>query len=109
MPAEPLYIGTNGHVCAINPESGNEIWRTKLQQGIMKATTAQDVAIIVKNGIIFAGSQGHLFALSADSGRILWQNDMKGLGYNDISLAFEGHSIQYLQKVIHSSNTNHSP
>lgn len=100
-----LYIGSNGNVCAINPHSGDEIWRTRLQGGILNATNYADVSVIVRDGVVYAGSQGHLFALAAASGEILWHNELKGLGYNDVALAFEGQSIQYLQKVQQSNSS----
>ena len=106
MPHRNLIIGSNGHVCAIDPESGSEIWRTRLQEGFFKATNHQDVSVIVKDGIVFAGSQGHLFAIEAESGRILWQNSLKGLGYNDIALAFGGQSVQFIQKVERSHSSS---
>jgi outer membrane protein assembly factor BamB len=104
-----LFIGSNGHVCAIDPQSGVEIWRTRLQESVFSATRSEDVSVIVKEGTVYAGSQGHLFALSGSSGDILWHNELKGLRFNEISLAFEGHSVQYLQKTVHthsSSNTS---
>jgi outer membrane protein assembly factor BamB len=100
-----LFIGSNGHVCAIDPGSGTEVWRTRLQEGVFTATRSQDVAVIVRDGKVYAGSQGHLFALAAASGEILWHNELEGLRFNDISLAFEGVSVQYLQKVVHRQNT----
>jgi outer membrane protein assembly factor BamB len=104
---ERLFIGTNGHVCAIDARSGQEVWRTRLQEGIMSATTAADVSVLVRDGVIYAGSQGHLFALSS-AGEILWHNSLKGLNFNDISLAFEGQSVQFLQKTVRSSNSSSS-
>ena len=106
MAQQNLIIGSNGHVCAIDPGSGIEIWRTRLQEGMFKATIYQDVSVIVKDGIVYAGSQGHLFAIEAESGRILWQNGLKGLGYNDIALAFEGQSVQFIQKVERSHSSS---
>ena len=96
---ERLFIGSNGFVCAIDPQSGVEVWRRRLQEGVLKATGHSDVSVIVRAGVVYAGSQGHLFALAAEDGSVLWHNEMKGLGYNDVSLAFEGVSIQYIQKV----------
>lgn len=96
---ERLFIGSNGHVCAIDPQSGVEVWRRRLQEGVLTATGHSDVSVIARAGVVYAGSQGHLFALSADDGTILWHNEMRGLGYNDVALAFEGQSIQYIQKV----------
>ncbi len=95
-------------MCAIDASSGAEIWRTKLQEGLLKATAYQDVSVIVRDGVIYAGSQGHLFALDAGSGRVLWHNPMKGLGFNDISLTFEGVSVQYIQKEVRGSSGSSS-
>ncbi|MGV3774697.1 MAG: PQQ-binding-like beta-propeller repeat protein [Verrucomicrobiales bacterium] len=106
MAQQNLFIGSNGYVCAIHFQTGVELWRTKLQRGLLKATNYQDVSVIVRDGVIYAGSQGHLFALSADTGHILWHNELKGLGFNDISLALDGHSIQFLQKTVGSNNNS---
>jgi outer membrane protein assembly factor BamB len=103
MPS-PLIIGTNGYVAALDPDTGAEIWRTKLQGGVFNATTSQDVSVIVCEGKVFAGAQGHLICLDLAGGRILWRNELKGLGYNDVSLALEGVSIQYLKRVVRSSS-----
>ena len=100
-----LYIGCNGHVSAIDPQTGAELWRTKLKPGVLSATNFEDVSVIVRDEIIYAGCNGHLFALSID-GRILWHNPLSGIGHNDISLAFEGQSIQYIKKVVHSSSSS---
>ena len=103
---EHLFIGSNGNVCAIDPQTGNEVWRTRLQEGVFNATHLQDVSVLVRDRIVYAGCQGHLFALAADSGQVLWHNELKGLRFNDISLAFEGQSIQFLQKTVRSQNSS---
>lgn len=105
---ERLFIGSNGHVCAIDPSSGNEIWRTRLQEGILTATQSGDVSVLVRGDVVFAGCQGHLFALAAATGEHLWHNELKGLRFNDISLSFEGHSVQYLQKTVRGGNNSSS-
>jgi outer membrane protein assembly factor BamB len=91
-------------VCAIEPQSGQEVWRARLQEGVFGATRSGDVSVIVKDGVVYAGSQGHLFALSAETGEVLWHNSLKGLRFNDISLAFEGHSVQFIQKTVERQN-----
>jgi|SRR5688572_18561410 len=103
-----LFIGSNGHVCAIDPQSGNEVWRTRLQEGVFVATRSEDVSILVKNGKVYAGSHGHLFALSASTGEVLWHNELKGLRFNDIALAFEGYSVQFIQKTVHKQGNANS-
>ncbi len=102
----PLIIGCNGYVAAIHPTEGRELWRTRLQEGVFTATSGQDVAVIVKEGFVFAGSHGVLFCLDHASGKLLWTNELKGMGYNDVSLAMEGMSVQYLQKTVRNSNSN---
>lgn len=100
----PLIIGTNGYVCSIAPDTGAEVWRTKLQSGAFSATTRSDVSVIVCEGRVFAGAHGHLFCLDLADGRILWHNELAGLGYNDVSIALEGVSIQYLKQIRHSNS-----
>jgi outer membrane protein assembly factor BamB len=102
-----LYIGCNGNVAKIDPQSGAELWRVKLKPGVLSATTYEDVSVIVRDGVIYAGCNGHIFALSPD-GQILWHNPLKGVGYNDISLAFEGQSVQYIQKTVHQHSSSGS-
>jgi len=94
-----LFIGSNGYVAAVDVMTGQERWRTKLQSGAFTATGHSDVSVIVRGGFVFAGSQGHLFCLDAESGGVVWHNELGGMGYNDVSLALENVSIQYLQKV----------
>ena len=96
----PLIIGTNGSVAAINPETGKIIWETSLSTGaILSATNYQDISVLVRGDVVFAGGAGHLFCLDAQSGKILWHNSLEGFGHNDISLAMDGVSVQFLTKV----------
>jgi outer membrane protein assembly factor BamB len=101
-----LFIGSNGHVCAINTKTGNELWRTRLQESFFGATRSEDVSVLVRDGVVFAGANGHLFGLSAQNGQVLWHNELKGLRFNDICLAMEGVSVQFVQKVVHRSSNS---
>lgn len=97
----PLIIGINGHVSAIDPRNGRQLWATKLEGGsFLASTSTQDVSVLLHDGVVFAGCYGHLFGLDASSGGILWHNELPGLGHNDISLAMEGVSVQFQQKVV---------
>lgn len=97
----PLVIGTNGFVSAIDPATGHELWRTKLNTGnFFSSTSWQDVAVVVKGAVVFAGCAGHLFGLSAADGAILWHNELPGLGHNDVAMAIDGVAIQYLAKEV---------
>jgi outer membrane protein assembly factor BamB len=90
-----LYIGSNGYVAALNPATGQEVWRTELQSGIFSATIASDVCVLEHEGCLFASSRGHVFALDGETGEILWHNDLKGMGHNDITMSIAGKNIQF--------------
>ncbi|HVR87476.1 MAG TPA: PQQ-binding-like beta-propeller repeat protein [Planctomycetota bacterium] len=87
-----LYIGTKGHVCALDVKSGSEVWRTDLGHRLV----GMDVSLLVADGRVFAGAGGYIAALDAQTGAILWTNDLKGLGFNRVALAMLGQSVQYL-------------
>lgn len=90
-----LYIGCNGHVVAINPGDGEEVWRTPLTAGIFGTTAFTDVCVLEHEGTVFAGSSGHLFALDGANGEILWHNNLPGLGHNDVTLTIAGKAVQF--------------
>ena len=95
----PLIIGTNGSIAAIESSTGEILWATELRTGgLLSSTRGEDVSVVLKDGHVFAGCSGHLFCLSVETGEILWHNDLKGFGHNDVSLAREGVSVQYLEK-----------
>jgi hypothetical protein len=45
---------------------------------------------------VFAGCHGHLFCRDAATGREIWQNGLNNMGYNDVTLAIAGKSIQFV-------------
>lgn len=99
-----LYIGCNGMVSAIDPKTGAEIWRTAVAKGLL-GPASQDVCVLEDGGRIFAGCHGRLVALDAGTGEILWENDLKGMGYNDVTLAMAGKSVQYVSSHTHTHST----
>ena len=96
MKTDLLYIGTNGYVVALDPDDGDEVWRTKLDPGLVSHTRAEDVCVLVHEGRVFAGCNGHLFCLDAATGKRRWRNNLRGLGHNDVTLAIAGAAIQYV-------------
>jgi len=78
-----LIIGVGGHVVAIDPSTGEELWRTKLRRSSF--VTLSEAA-----DRIHAGAGGELFCLDRRSGSILWHNRLKGLGLGVV--AFPGDS-----------------
>ncbi len=96
-----LLIGINGHVSAIDPGNGHQLWTTKLEGGsFLASTNHEDVSVLLHDGVVFAGCFGHLFGLDAATGQILWHNELAGMGHNDISMAMDGVSVQFQQKVV---------
>lgn len=98
-----LIIGCNGYVSAINAGNGQELWRTKLRDGLLGGSRGSDVSVLIDQGQIFAGCYGRIYALDAASGNILWDNDLKGMGYNEVALAKQGTSTQYITRVEQTS------
>lgn len=94
-----LYLGTNGYVAALDPRTGEEVWRTKLGTSLFSATSSQDVTVLEHEGRIFAGCYGHLFCLDGRSGELQWHNELSGLGHNDIALSIDGRSAQTVRTV----------
>jgi outer membrane protein assembly factor BamB len=80
-----LFLGVGGHVVAIDPATGDEIWRTRL-----RSTTVTTVWSDGKR--VYGGAQGELFGLDAASGNLLWHNKLKGLGMGIV--AFPGSSLE---------------
>jgi len=105
---EPLIIGSNGYVSRIDVGSGQELWRTKLLPGLFGGSSCTDVAVLIRGRVVFAGTHGHLFCLEVENGQILWRNELKGMGYNDVALAMEGVSVQFLSKVTNSGGSSSS-
>jgi outer membrane protein assembly factor BamB len=77
-----LTIGIGGHIMAIDPSTGSELWRTKLKSNPF-------VTLRQEGARVFAGAGGELFCLDAATGSILWHNRLKGLGTGLIAFASE--------------------
>lgn len=92
-----LYIGINGCVVAIDPQTGREIWSTELPAaGFFSATSRSDVCVLEHEGQVFVGCNGYVFALDGATGSILWENGLEGMGHNDVTLSIAGKSIQFV-------------
>lgn len=76
----PQFIGLGGHVVAINPHTGDELWRSKLK--------GKDfTSVVLHPEGILAGTGGELFCLDPLTGAIRWHNKLPGLGYGIVSFA----------------------
>ena len=85
MPRSPddlLFVGTYGHVRAIDKKRGRMVWDTSLPK------TGYDVVTLLhEDGLLFAASKGQLFALDPETGRIRWRNALKNMGHGHLLLA----------------------
>ncbi|HWB28411.1 MAG TPA: PQQ-binding-like beta-propeller repeat protein [Chitinophagaceae bacterium] len=106
MQTEVIVAGCNGYVSAIRVSDGEEIWRTKLWASVFGGSRGLDVSVIINGPAIIAGCSGRVFALNAIDGKILWENDLKGIGYNEVSLAAQGTSTQFITRVEQHTNNN---
>ena len=73
-----LFIGIGGHVVAVRPSDGQEIWRQKVK-------SASFMTVLVSGDAVYAGAGGELFCLDGTTGRIRWRNRLKGLGSGLVS------------------------
>lgn len=74
-----LFLGTHGHVTALDKRTGREVWRTSLPN-----TGYRIVSMLVEDGTLFAASRGHVFALDPVNGSILWSNSLPSLGHDHV-------------------------
>lgn len=77
-----LFLGTHGHVAAVDVGDGELLWKTSLPD-----TGYESVMLLVEDGRLFAGTRGKLFALDPADGSILWTNKLPGLGLGIVTLA----------------------
>lgn len=105
MQTNTLIIGCNGFVVSIDPLNGNEIWRTKLREGVLGGSRGYDVSVLLKEDKVFAGCYGRIYCLARIDGRLLWSNELNGIGYNEVALATEGVSTQFITRVEHTTGT----
>ncbi|MEP0848565.1 MAG: PQQ-binding-like beta-propeller repeat protein [Phycisphaerae bacterium] len=82
----PLYVGTNHFVVALDPATGEELWRTKLRG----SGHGHPVAILIQRDHLFVGCFGQAYCLDRRDGQILWHNNLPGTGYHAVVLAMEG-------------------
>ncbi len=55
MQKDLLIIGCNGYVSAIQTRDGEELWRTKLRDGVFGGSRGCDVSVLIDGDQIFAG------------------------------------------------------
>lgn len=91
MPRPPdrlLYVGIKRHVLAIDPSSGAEIWRTKLEGQRMR--TNDFVHVTLDGERLYATTSGELYCLDRSTGEVRWHNQLTGLGTGLVSMVSDG-------------------
>jgi outer membrane protein assembly factor BamB len=106
MQTDVLVIGSNGYVACINTANGQEIWRTKLWDSLLGGSRGKDVSVLIDGAHVYAGCYGYVSALDIVTGKIIWENELKGLGHNEIALAKQGTSTQFITRLEYETTTS---
>jgi len=108
MQKDMLIIGCNGFVSAILANTGEELWRTKLRDGMLGGSRGFDVSVLIDGEQVFAGCYGRIYSLNASTGEILWSNELKGMGFNEVALARQGTNTQFITRVEQRTTNSNS-
>lgn len=85
--SNPLYILSNGRVAAIDRRNGEFIWQVKLSSYVKSSMIKAIGQLVHEGNQLFVGAGGILLCLSAKDGSLIWKNELKGWGYNFVSIA----------------------
>ena len=76
-----LFVGTHGHVTALEKATGERLWTTSLPRGGYGV-----VSLLVEDDFLFCASGGRVYALDPGTGEIVWKNGLSGLGLGPVFL-----------------------
>lgn len=79
-----IYLGIGGHVLALDPATGREIWRTSIGSSWGSAGIT---GVTLLGGRLYATCQGELTCLDPQTGAVQWKNTLSGMGTGFIALA----------------------
>lgn len=85
-----LYILSNGRVAAIDKTSGEIVWEVKLRTYVKTSLNYTIGQITFEHNKLFVAVSGILLCLEATDGSLIWKNELKGWGYNFVSVANAG-------------------
>ena len=85
-----LFILSNGKVAAIDKKDGAIVWEISLKKHISSGLTYGLGQIMEEDDKLYIGAAGTLLCLRAKDGELVWKNELKGWGYNFVSLANAG-------------------
>lgn len=77
-----LFVGTHGHVVALDKATGERIWERSLPR-----TGYAIVSIVYEDALLFCACGGKVFALDPATGEIRWTNDLPGMGSGMVFLS----------------------
>lgn len=78
---ELLFLGTHGHVIAVDKKDGSTCWEISLPR-----TGYQVVTMILEDGVLLCGTAGRVFGLDPQDGSILWDNQLPGRGHGIVAM-----------------------
>lgn len=78
-----VYVGIGGCVVALNSQTGDQVWSTRLKGG-------EFVNTLLVGDYIYATTRGEIFCLNARTGEGIWHNRLKGYGTGLATLAVPG-------------------
>ena len=87
MKHNKLYILSYGRIAAIDKKDGSIFWEVKIKDIFKNASYGSIGSIYEENGKLYVGIAGHIFCLNAKDGSLLWKNELKGWGYQHVSIA----------------------
>lgn len=82
-----LFILSNGRVAAIDKKLGDIAWEIKLKDYVGSKMSMTIGQLIVDENKLYVGGSGIIVCLSTKDGSLLWKNELKGWGYNFVSMA----------------------
>ena len=85
-----LFILSNGKVAAINKKDGQIVWEVKLSTYAGNSLAFAIGQITVEDNNIYIGCAGIVLCLSTRDGSLIWKNELKGWGYQFVSMANAG-------------------
>nr|AUN35674.1 hypothetical protein [uncultured bacterium] len=82
-----LFIFSNGRVAAIDKKTGNIIWEIKIKEYLGHSMRYYYGQIAVEDDKLFVASSGMMLCIAAKDGSFIWKNELKGWGYQFVSMA----------------------
>ncbi len=98
-----LFIFSNGRVAAINKKTGEITWEIKIKQYLGHSMRYYYGQISVEDDKVYVASSGMLLCIAAKDGSFIWKNELKGWGYQFISMANAGNEASVASAASASS------